>query len=153
MEDVLSIPRYIIRLSEIVKCRVPYFSIFFDNTYMPKELENLEDFEEGEEEKEDERLPPDTSTFPTLPALKVPSAIKANDTTKFQVIRQDAEMYHSMFTGLSYAWSQVSSIDEIVKLALTTSKLIQERRKALCLPLGAPADESEKDDRFVLPLD
>jgi hypothetical protein len=115
-----------------------------------REIDEIEEFEPEEQETSHAAASVE-DTFPNLPALPLPSRI-TQLSTKNQVIRQDAEMYHSMFLALSMQWGQVTSVDEVIKLSLATSKLIMDRRRALLLPCAAAPTE-ESDDRYVLPLD
>lgn len=125
----------------------------FDATALPIEPDDTQFIPAPDENPENlpSFTPQPHEIFPDVPPQPRYAPVDGQ-TTKNAIIKEDSERYNHIFQALDVGWTQVASVDDIVKMAMTTSKIIQDRRKALCLPLGAPSDESD-EDRYVLPLD
>lgn len=90
---------------------------------------------------------PLNTELPSLPLKEV------TDTTSHDEVRQlDMQMMHCNFVGMAQAWKLVGTSDEIIRVALATSKLIKERRDLLQIPYGT-SNSSEQKRTFVCPID
>lgn len=69
----------------------------------------------------------------------------------YEIIADDVIRFNFLFKSLSIAWSQATTIDEVCKLALTSAKLMEQRRKALLKQWGTI--NIERGSGWLEPLD
>lgn len=97
-----------------------------------------------------EVLPPANEPEPIIPEFTQPAPITEKDNLD-KVMSVDAKLMHESLVGITHAWKHATAIDEICKLALTTAKMIQMRRRLLLMPDAAQTTKSSEG--IIIPLD
>ena len=69
----------------------------------------------------------------------VPKQISA-DSPLHEVMEDDIAHYSFMLLAIREAWKCACNIDDVCRLALTTTAVLKERRKAMLLPAEAVKD-------------
>lgn len=83
-----------------------------------------------------------------FPAAQFPVDLETDETT-IKAINLKTMQY--TFRRIGGAWDQASTIDEVCKLALVTSKMLKERMDFLRMPYGHR--DSKEKDTFAVPID
>lgn len=91
----------------------------------------------------------DALTPTQCPTFNAPAINHAS--TFEEVKREDIEIANIALQGVALGWQRVFKIEDICKLALTTMKVLESRRKLLCMQYGAESDK--RASGVVEPLD
>ena len=73
------------------------------------------------------------------------------DSDLYQTKKVDVGVMNGLIKGMSIGLKHVKTLDGLCKAALTTAKLLETRRKLMCLPCGGKG--SDEQNTYSIPID
>lgn len=93
---------------------------------------------EIEQTRKRKPTPPDVVILPAIVDQEVTYRPHSSSAVVNEIIKSDLETTNCVLEALKQAWRRPMCIDDVCKMAMTTMRVLKDKRELLNQPLGAP---------------